>query len=294
MSCHMYPSAYPDAGDVVVIEIQSINQSVAYVTLPEYNDVEGMILLSNMSKKRAPVLNLKRAGKLDYAVVLRVDALQGYIDLSKRAVLPGAIPPLEAKWKKSKLVHSIAKQVAGRAKLPLERVYQRYIWPLYDTHEHAHDAFVCATLNEDIFDFIQEEDEIKQLFQDCIVRRLRSTMTKYSAVIELTCYEYNGVDIIKEAMRAGAGETRGDMSATIRLIAPPNYLVTASSFDPQEAEQFVKHVYEVMKDTIERGGGNAILRYTSNEDAEDVHKRELANQLKKENAEQGEESNEGE
>ena len=48
----MYESKYPDVDDVVMVQVKSIAEMGAYVALLEYNGIEGMILLSELSRRR--------------------------------------------------------------------------------------------------------------------------------------------------------------------------------------------------------------------------------------------------
>ena len=56
MSAHqdtrMYESKYPEVDDVVMVQVKSIAEMGAYVALLEYNGIEGMILLSELSRRR--------------------------------------------------------------------------------------------------------------------------------------------------------------------------------------------------------------------------------------------------
>lgn len=56
MSAHqdarMYESKYPEVDDVVMVQVKSIAEMGAYVGLLEYNGIEGMILLSELSRRR--------------------------------------------------------------------------------------------------------------------------------------------------------------------------------------------------------------------------------------------------
>lgn len=61
----------------------------AYVKLLEYDNIDGMILLSELSRRRIrSIQKLIRVGRNEVVVVLRVDKEKGYIDLSKRRVSP--------------------------------------------------------------------------------------------------------------------------------------------------------------------------------------------------------------
>lgn len=70
-----------------MVEIITVNEGEAYVALLEYNNIEGMILATNTTRKR--VKNVKkyiRLGTQDYMQVITVDKEGCYIDLSKKTV----------------------------------------------------------------------------------------------------------------------------------------------------------------------------------------------------------------
>lgn len=48
----MYKAKFPEVDDVVMVQVKSIAESGAYVSLLEYNGIEGMILLSELSRRR--------------------------------------------------------------------------------------------------------------------------------------------------------------------------------------------------------------------------------------------------
>ncbi|KYQ49721.1 Eukaryotic translation initiation factor 2 subunit 1 [Trachymyrmex zeteki] len=88
LSCRFYKEKYPEVEDVVMVNVRSIAEMGAYVHLLEYNNIEGMILLSELSRRRIRSINkLIRVGKTEPVVVIRVDKEKGYIDLSKPKVV---------------------------------------------------------------------------------------------------------------------------------------------------------------------------------------------------------------
>lgn len=114
----------------------------AYVQLLEYNNIEGMILLSELSRRRIRSINrLIRVGRNEVAMVIRVDKDKGYIDLSKRRVSAEEVVKCEERFNKAKAVHSIVKHVSNKMKTPMASLYQRIAWPLYKKFPHAYDAF---------------------------------------------------------------------------------------------------------------------------------------------------------
>lgn len=70
-----------------MVQVRSIAEMGAYVSLLEYGGIEGMILLSELSRRRIrSVQKLIKVGRQEPVMVLRVDKEKGYIDLSKRRV----------------------------------------------------------------------------------------------------------------------------------------------------------------------------------------------------------------
>jgi ribosomal protein S1 len=87
LSCRFYEAEFPEVDECVMVEVKNIADMGAYVSLLEYKGIEGMILLSELSRRRIRSINkLIRVGKVEVAMVMRVDKEKGYIDLSKRRV----------------------------------------------------------------------------------------------------------------------------------------------------------------------------------------------------------------
>ena len=121
--CRMYVNEFPEVDDVVMVQVllflvfteecsfmrpnlkvKRVAEMGAYVQLLEYNNIEGMILLSELTRRRIRsvtklikamtylyilvvaliTLFSKQVGRIEPVMVLRVDKEKGYIDLSKR------------------------------------------------------------------------------------------------------------------------------------------------------------------------------------------------------------------
>ncbi|KAF7797444.1 hypothetical protein EIP86_008639 [Pleurotus ostreatoroseus] len=110
-----YEQKYPEVDELVMVQVRQIAEMGAYVKLLEYDNIEGMILLSELSRRRIrSIQKLIRVGRNEVVVVLRVDKEKGYIDLSKRRVSPEDITKCEERYMKSKTVASIMRHVASK------------------------------------------------------------------------------------------------------------------------------------------------------------------------------------
>jgi polyribonucleotide nucleotidyltransferase len=78
LSCRFYKEKYPEIDDVVMVNVRRIQEMGAYVGLLEYDDIEGMILLSELSRRRIRSVNkLIRIDKTEPVIVIRVDKEKG-------------------------------------------------------------------------------------------------------------------------------------------------------------------------------------------------------------------------
>jgi len=121
----MYPEKFPGIDEVVMVQVKSIAEMGAYVQLLEYDNIEGMILLSELTRRRIrSVSKLIKIGRIEPVMVLRVDKEKGYIDLSKRRVSPEDVQTCEIKFNKSKVVHSIIRHVSETTGTVPEKLYE--------------------------------------------------------------------------------------------------------------------------------------------------------------------------
>jgi len=253
VECRMYEQKYPEVDDLVVVEVKSIEEMGAYVALKEYNDIEGMILLSELSRRRIRSINkIIRVGRLETVVVLRVDKEKGYIDLSKRRVSDEDIAKCEEKYNKSKAVHSIMRHISETVHQDLETLYLHFGWPLYKKFGHAYDAFKSAiTEPEKTFQDIVMSEELKDAVIKNIKRRLTPQPVKVRADVEITCFRYEGIDAIKKALYKGEATSTESSPIKIKLVAPPLYVVVTTSVQKESGIKALDTAIQAIKEEIE-------------------------------------------
>lgn len=246
-----------------MVNVRSIAEMGAYVHLLEYNNIEGMILLSELSRRRIRSINkLIRVGRSECVVVIRVDKDKGYIDLSKRRVSPEEVVKCEEKFAKAKAVNSILRHVGELLKYnsdeQLEDLYTKTAW-LYDEKYRkpgaAYDAFKHAVSNPEILDELDIDEETKSVLLANIKRRLTPQAVKVRADIEVACTNYEGVDAVKRALKKGLELSSEAMPIKINLIAPPLYVITTSTLERTEGLMKLSQAIASIKADIEDAGG---------------------------------------
>ncbi|KAI3470916.1 hypothetical protein Pfo_027579 [Paulownia fortunei] len=281
LECRMYEAKYPEVDQAVMIQVKSMADSGAYVSLLEYNNIEGMILFSELSRRRIrSISSLIKVGRIEPVMVLRVDKEKGYIDLSKRRVSEEDIQGCEERFNKSKLVHSIMRHVAETMKIDLEDLYVHVGWPLYRKYGHAFEAFklivndpdsVLDSLTREVKEIGPDGQEVTKLVpaiseevKDALVKNIRRRMTpqplKIRADIEMKCFQFDGVLHIKEAMRKAEAAGNKDCPVKIKLVAPPAYVLNTQTLDKEQGITILNKAIEACTEEIERHKGKLTVK----------------------------------
>ncbi|XP_063369771.1 eukaryotic translation initiation factor 2 subunit 1 isoform X1 [Cydia amplana] len=263
LSCRFYQEKYPEIEDVVMVNVRSIAEMGAYVHLLEYNNIEGMILLSELSRRRIRSINkLIRVGKTEPVVVIRVDKEKGYIDLSKRRVSAEDIDKCTERYAKAKAVNSILRHVAEllhyESSEQLEELYKRTAWLFeekYKKKASAYDFFKQAAVDPSVLNECGLDERTKEVLLANIKRKLTSQAVKIRADIECACYGYEGIDAVKAALKAGLTVSTVEMPIKINLIAPPLYVMTTSTPEKTDGLKALQDAIDKIQENITTAGG---------------------------------------
>lgn len=264
LTCRYYESKYPEIDDVVMVNVRSIADMGAYVHLLEYNNIEGMILLSELSRRRIRSINkLIRVGRTEPVVVIRVDKDKGYIDLSKRRVSPEDVERCTEVFSKAKAVNSILRHVANileyKSSDELEELYKKTAWHFEAKTKKkgsSYDWFKQAVADPTILEECGLDEKTKTVLLENIQQKLTQQAVKIRADVEVACYTYEGIDAVKEALRAGMACSTENVPVRINLIAPPLYVITTSTPEKQEGLQILQDACKAIEDRISASGGS--------------------------------------
>jgi len=263
LQCRFYKQKFPEVDDVVMVNVRQIAEMGAYVHLLEYNNIEGMILLSELSRRRIRSINkLIRVGRSECVVVIRVDKDKGYIDLSKRRVSPEDIIRCEEKFAKGKVVNSILRHVGDilgyKTDEQFEELCEKTAWHFDQKMKRqaaSYDIFKAAVNDPTILDECGVDEQTKETLLVHMKRRLMSQAVKVRADIDVGCCLYEGIDAVKNALRAGIACSTEDMPVKINLIAPPLYVVTTTTLDKDKGLEKLNEALLEIEKSIKASGG---------------------------------------
>uniref|UniRef100_K3ZZA9 S1 motif domain-containing protein n=1 Tax=Setaria italica TaxID=4555 RepID=K3ZZA9_SETIT len=296
LDCRMYEARLPEVDEAVMIQVRRIVDTGVYVALLEYNNIEGLIPQTELSRRRIrSIASLVRIGRQETAIVLRVDHDKGYVDLSKRRVSDQEARTCEDRYNKAKLVHSIMRHVADTVDLDLETIYERVAWPLYRNYGHAFDAFKLIAADPDVIldplTYHEEETgpdgeqvtkvvpavtlEVKEALVKDIRRRMISQELKIRADVEMKCFQFDGVlhikvmfvlvtaygtPILQEAMRRAEAAGTEDCPVKMKLVAAPLYVLTTQTLDKEQGILVLTNAIKACSEVIEGHGGRLVVK----------------------------------
>ncbi|KAI0117197.1 translation initiation factor 2, alpha subunit [Daldinia grandis] len=288
-NCRFYEEKYPEIDSFVMVNVKQIADMGAYVKLLEYDNIDGMILLSELSRRRIrSIQKLIRVGRNEVVVVLRVDKEKGYIDLSKRRVSPEDIVKCEERYNKSKMVHSIMRHVAEKTQTPIETLYESIAWPLNKRYGHSIDAFKLSITNPDVWsDITFPSEPVAEELKSYIGKRLTPQPTKVRADIEVTCFEYDGIDAVKAALRTAEARNTEENQVKVRLVSPPLYVLTSTCLDKSVGISRLEEAIVHIRSSITSAGGQLVVKMEPKAvtDSDDAELQALMEKRERENAE---------
>jgi translation initiation factor 2 subunit 1 len=167
------------------------------------------------------------------------------------------------------------RHVAEKTQTPLETLYSTIGWPLNKSFGHALDAFKLSITNPDVWKDIQFPSEAaKAELISYIGKRLTPQPTKVRADIEVTCFGYDGIDAIKEALRTAEAKNTKETQITVKLVSPPLYVLTSQCLDKSVGIAMLEEaIKDIEKNIIKNDGGRCEVKMapkavTENDDAE--------------------------
>lgn len=255
-----YESARPEVGDVVMGEIERVSDYGVFVRLSEYDGLEGYAQLNHMKRGRVRAARqVAREGQTECFEVSEVSERQ--ISLSKVAVTAAAKEAFLDTYHAAKKVHDVLRHLAEEHRHP--NLNAELGWP---------DAAALAALlaEEGGFERLLGPDApelcagLRKATQQKVVHVEPTEIRRY---LEVTCFEYAGINAIKQALRCALAV---DPCVKVNLVKTPTYCVEVTHDDKATAEALAQRAVDAIRADILASKGNFKERLTR-EQPDDVN-----------------------
>lgn len=251
----------PKVGDVVMVEVTGLEDNSVVVRLLEYKNAEAMLPHTELTNVRIrSMAQTIKVGRTEAMEVLRVDQLQGYVDVSKKKVKKDDAKKCRDKYESAKLVHRILLRTASIAQVDFEELQKAVAFPAYAKFGHAVVLFNQAATNPSVLDayLTGYKPDVKEALLNGILHAMKLKEVTVEAKVNATCYSRAGVDGLRNAllkMQAFGEDVEPKMKLLVHLTACPEYLLQVKTEDKVAGRQKLFDAIELLKKELAAVGG---------------------------------------
>lgn len=248
----------PEVGEFVVATIIRIMPYGVYASLDEYNGVEGLLHISEISSRW--VKNIRdhvRERQKVILKVLRVDSEKRHIDLSLRRVNEREKREKLLEWKRERRGRKLFDLAAEKLGVTPEDAYETVGSILEDQFGSLYDSFEAAAIKGEkpLIKAKIPPDWVKAIYE-LAESKVRVPLMTVKGTIELTCTKPNGVTVLRDAFhKAKTVRKPENADVEIYVTGTPKYRVEVSAKNYKEAEKLLEKVVNTTLATVKASGG---------------------------------------
>jgi len=243
----------PEVGEIVVATITRVSDHGAYVTLDEYNGIQGFLHISEIAPGWVRnVTKYVRVGEKKVLLVKKVVPERSEIDLSLKQISKDQQKKKLLEVKRQEKETTILKNVQEKANLSnseledLERV-------LYSKFDSIYDVFVeITTKGVGILDELKLPKKTIAAIEE-VSSKIKLPSVEIRGVLELTNTKPDGVEIIRKIL-LDVLKNEGN-NVEILYIGAPKYRLSIIAQDFKAAEKKLKPILDTIQDSIEKQKG---------------------------------------
>ncbi len=261
----MRPTRFPKINDVTMINPTKITDMGVYVQLIEYNNIEGFIPFSELSKfkKIRSINKIIKIGKKIPAVVLSIDDKK-FITLSKKMISIEENNNCEKNYKSLKFVYDLINFFVKKLEkdhqviMTIDDAYEKFIWSLSDNIDQVLSHLKSASKDfENIYGVLPDIDpNIIDCYKKILGLKFKISNILLEAVLEISCYESGGINVIKSALVKASEMATPEYPFKIKLIKSPYYSITIRTSSPDPVIQLITNVISTIKNDLESYGAS--------------------------------------
>ena len=128
---------------------------------------------------------------------------------------------------------------------------------------------------------------VKNELQSYISKRLTPQPTKVRADVEVTCFGYEGIDAVKNALRAAEAQNTADAQVKVKLVSPPLYVLTSQCLEKHSGITTLEIAITEIEKNIRANGGGCVTKMAPKAvtESDDAELQALMEKRERENAE---------
>ena len=242
----------PEQGEIVLATITKLMDHGAYVTLDEYNEIQGFLHISEIAPGWIRAVNrFVKEGEKKVLLVKKVNPQRGDIDLSLKQVSNDQKKQKLKEVKKYEKGNTLLQNLKEKANLT-DKDINKLEDSIFTKYESVYDAFVDIARNG--IGCIKELKLSKKILIPIeeISSKIKLPSVEIRGVLEISNSKSNGIEIIKNILLEKANE---DSKINIIYLGAPKYRLSIVAEDFKIAEKSLKPIIEDIETKILKSKG---------------------------------------
>jgi len=243
----------PEQGEILLATITKVMDHGAYVTLDEYDNIQGFLHISEIAPGWIRSINrFVKDGEKKVLLVKKVNLKRGDIDLSLKQISKDQKKQKLKEVKKFKKSKTLLQNVKEKAKLSDEEI-EKLEDSIYSKFDSVYDAFIEIGRNG-----IESVKELKftkktAVAIEVICSKIKLPSVEIRGIIEITNGKSDGVEIIKKIL---LDVLKKDSTIDITYLGAPKYRLSITSDNFKSAEKLLKPIIAEIQTNIEKKKGS--------------------------------------
>jgi translation initiation factor 2 subunit 1 len=240
----------PEQGEIILATVTKVMDHGAYVTLDEYDDIQGFLHISEIAPGWIRSVNrFVRDGEKKVLLVKKVKARD--IDLSLKQVSKDQKKQKLKEVKKYEKGKTLLENLQEKINLTDEEV-EKLEDKLYTKFDSVYDGFMAIARNGiSIITDLKLTKKITTAIEE-ICSKIKLPSVEIRGTMEITSDKSNGVEIIKKTL---LDIIKKDSAMNITYLGAPKYRISITSEDFKSAEKSLKPIIEEIQTNIEKKKG---------------------------------------
>jgi len=243
----------PEQGEIVLATVTKVMDHGAYVTLDEYDDVQGFLHISEIAPGWIRSINrFVKEGEKKVLLVKKINLKRGDIDLSLKQISKDQKKQKLKEVKKYEKGKTLLQNVQEKAKLSDEEI-EKLEDIIYSKFDSVYDAFIEIGRNG-----IGSVNELKLVKKTAtaieeICSKIKLPSVEIRGIIEITSDKSDGVEIIKKIL---IDVLKKDSTIDITYLGAPKYRLSLTSDNFKSAEKLLKPIITEIQTNVEKKKGS--------------------------------------
>ncbi len=244
----------PERGEIVLATISRIMDHGAYVTLDEYDGMQGFLHISEIAPGWIrSVGKFVRVGEKKVLLVKKVNPGRNDIDLSLKQISTDQKKKKLLEVKREEKGRTLMKNVVEKAGLS-ESGGEEIEDLLYSKYDSLFDAFMdIATRGIIVVKALKIHKKTLAVIEE-VCSKIRLPSVEVRGIMEITNPNSSGVEIIKKTLQ-NASSGQDGIKVEITYLGAPKYRLGITAPDFKSAEKAIKPVIADIQQGIEKKKG---------------------------------------